>query len=47
MSLTADDLQAIRSIVREEVKPLGDRIEALENDVREIYFMLAKSSQTS
>ena len=33
MSLTQDDLQQIRSIIREEIEPL-------ENDIKEIYFML-------
>lgn len=42
MSLDASDLLAIRSIVREETEPLAKRMEALENDVKEIYFMIAK-----
>ncbi len=42
MSLTATDLQAIRTIVREEVAPLENKVITLENDVKEIYHMLAK-----
>lgn len=37
MSLTHDDLQQIRLIIREEIT---DRVEPLENDIKEIYFML-------
>jgi|JI8StandDraft_1071087.scaffolds.fasta_scaffold471994_2 hypothetical protein len=40
MSLTANDLQDIRAIMREEMAPLVGRVQALENDVKEIYFML-------
>jgi hypothetical protein len=46
MSLSAEDLYSIRTIVREEVrqeiKPLEGRIEALENDVKEFYSMLKR-----
>jgi peroxiredoxin family protein len=41
MSLTFDDLQAIRKIVEETVEPIKGDIEALSNDVKEIYEMLA------
>jgi ABC-type cobalamin/Fe3+-siderophores transport system ATPase subunit len=44
MSLTQSDLQEIRTIVRDEVTravtPLEGRLEALENDIKEIYTML-------
>ena len=41
MSLTFDDLQAIRKIVEETVDPLIGDIETLSNDIKEIYEMLA------
>lgn len=40
MSLTVTDLHDIRSIMREEMTPLVGRVEALENDIKEIYYML-------
>jgi hypothetical protein len=48
MSLTASDLQEIRTIVREEVRdevalqiePLAGQLIALENDIKDIYMML-------
>lgn len=40
MSLSFNDLQAIRAIVREEITPVENRLEAVENDVKEIYFMM-------
>ena len=40
MSLTATDLSEIRSIMREELKPLEGKLEAIENDVKKIYAML-------
>lgn len=40
MSLSYDDLQAIRTIVEETVNPLRGDIEALSNDVKDIYEML-------
>ena len=47
MSLTATDLHDMRIIIQEELKvhidPLSGRIEALENDVKEIYYMLLDS----
>ena len=42
MSLTAADFQEIRAIMREELMPLDGRVVAIENDVKEIYFMIAK-----
>ncbi|HEY5668141.1 MAG TPA: hypothetical protein VIR03_03175 [Candidatus Saccharimonadales bacterium] len=53
MSLTHDDLKAIREIirddtssvvrsaVREELHPLSGELEALRNDVKEIYDMIS------
>jgi hypothetical protein len=41
MSLTYDDLQSIRTIVEETVNPIKGEIEALGNDIKEIYEMLA------
>lgn len=53
MSLTQTDLQEIKNIVRDEVRSalvpveqkldaLTGKVEALENDVKEIYEMVAK-----
>lgn len=46
MSLTANDLQEIRTIVRDEVsrqiEPLNGEIQALRNDIKEIYRMPAE-----
>jgi len=46
MSLTSSDLDEIRSIVQSAVavaiKPLQDEIEALRNDISEIYDMIAE-----
>lgn len=42
MSLSYDDLQAIRNIVEESVNPLRGDIEALSNDIKDIYEMIAK-----
>lgn len=41
MSLSYDDLQAIRTVVEETVSPLKGDMEALSNDIKEIYQMLA------
>jgi hypothetical protein len=41
MSLTYDDLQAIRKIVEETVSPVKGKLEALGNDIKEIYDMIA------
>jgi hypothetical protein len=54
MNLTTDDLRAIREIikteltvtvreaVKEELKPLSGELEALRNDIKEIYDMLSE-----
>ncbi|HSX05716.1 MAG TPA: hypothetical protein VLF69_04565 [Candidatus Saccharimonadales bacterium] len=41
MSLTFDDLQAIRKIVEETVSPVQGELEALSNDIKEMYEMIA------
>jgi len=41
MSLSYDDLQAIRKIVEETVDPIKGELEALGNDIKEIYGMIA------
>lgn len=41
MSLTHDDLQAIRNIVEVTVNPLRGDIEALNNDIKEIYAIIS------
>ena len=53
MNLTSDDLQAIREVikteltitvreaVKEELRPISGELEALRNDVKEIYGMLS------
>jgi len=41
MGLSYDDLQAIRKIVEETVDPIKGELEALGNDVKEIYSMIA------
>lgn len=42
MSLTASDLQEIRVIITEAIKPLEGEIRALRNDIKEIYVMIAQ-----
>ena len=42
MGLTQNDLMQIRSIVQEVVRPLQGEIEALRNDVKEIYQILSQ-----
>ena len=50
MSLTADDLSEIRNIIEsalarqsaEIVKPIQNELEALRNDIKEIYDMLSE-----
>lgn len=39
MSLSYEELQAIRKIVEETVNPIKGDIEALSNDIKEIYEM--------
>jgi len=41
MSLTQSDLLQIRSIIEDVVRPLNDEIQALRNDIKEIYDMIA------
>lgn len=43
MSLTNDDLLAIRLIVNEEIRPTHDRVVAVENDAKEIYDILIRN----
>lgn len=43
MSLDNTDLQAIRQVVSDELKPLESKAEALKNDVTEIYDILVRS----
>lgn len=45
MSLTQDDLQQIRSIVEDVIKPLEGAIKALRNDIKEIYGMISGTAQ--
>ncbi|MCA9344249.1 hypothetical protein KC946_00270 [Candidatus Saccharibacteria bacterium] len=42
MSLTTDDLQDIRTIIKDEINPLRGDIEALSNDIKEIYEMISE-----
>lgn len=42
MSLSYEDLQAIRKIVEETVDPIKGELEALGNDIKEIYNMLSR-----
>lgn len=41
MSLSFDDFQTIRTILREELTPLENRLEAVENDVQDVYFIIS------
>ena len=41
MSLTNIDLADIRSILKEELRPLQGKLEALSNDIKEIYSMIS------
>ena len=47
MSLSYDDLQAIRKIVEETVHPIRGDIEARSNDIRDIYEMIAGLQNSS
>lgn len=47
MSLSYDDLQAIRKIVEETINPLRGDIEALSNDIKDIYEMIAELQKKS
>ena len=46
MSLSYDDLQAIRQIVEKTVNPIRGDIEALSNDIKDIYGMIAELQKT-
>lgn len=46
MGLTYDGLQAIRNIVEETINPFRGNIEALSNDIKGIYEMIAKLQKT-
>jgi hypothetical protein len=41
MSLTSTDLADIRGILKEELRPLQGKLEALSNDIKEIYGMIS------
>ncbi len=41
MSLTSTDLADIRGILKEELSPLQGELEALSNDIKEIYGMIS------
>ncbi|HUD06929.1 MAG TPA: hypothetical protein VMR34_03520 [Candidatus Saccharimonadales bacterium] len=41
MSLTTTDRVDIRSILKEEIKPLQGDLKALTNDIKEIYRMIS------
>lgn len=43
MSLDSADLQAIRQVVSDELKPIESKAEALKNDVAEIYDILVQN----
>ncbi len=47
MSLTQDDLQQIKSIVENAVEPIYGKLEALEGDIKELYFMIADLQRSS
>lgn len=42
MSLTQSDLQEIRSIVEKVVEPLKSEVQALRNDIKEVYGVIAE-----
>lgn len=42
MSLTQSDLAQIESLLDKKLDPVLGKLEALENDVKEIYYMIAK-----
>ena len=51
MSLTTNDLEEIRNIVRSsiivELKPIKDELDMIRNDIKEIYFMIADLQHSS
>jgi hypothetical protein len=42
MSLTQDDLLQIRTIMKETIRPLENKVDALYNDVKELYEITMK-----
>lgn len=44
--MSYDDLQAIRKILEETVNPIRGVIDALSNDIKEIYEMIANLQKT-
>ncbi len=47
MSLSTEDLQSIRQIIEETVSPIKGELEALRNDIKEIYEMIAVVQKNS
>lgn len=47
MSLTATNLQEIRNIFKEELEPVKGQLQALTNDIKEIYTMIAELQKRS
>lgn len=47
MSLTNDDLLAVRKINQEEIAGIEGKVDALQNDVKDIYYMLAKMEKST
>lgn len=45
--MTTSDLQEIRSIVEQVVQPLNSEIQALRNDVKDIYDMISNYREES
>lgn len=41
MSLNSTDLADIRGVLKEELKPLQGELEALKNDIKDIYEMIS------
>ena len=46
MSLTGEDLLAVRKINSETIAPIEGKVDALQNDVKEIYYMIAKMEKS-
>ena len=47
MSLTSTDLTDIRGILKEELRPVQGELEALSNDIKEIYSMISDLQNTA
>ncbi len=45
MGLSNVDLQSIRQIVQDVISPIEGKLEALENDIKEIYSMISDSQE--